>query len=59
MQLLETMAENTQFEVEVPTTDTSSIDRMIIEAFGYHLTRDRIRKEKLPPQRYGCCDLIC
>lgn len=44
IKLSEAMAEKTQFEMEVPTIDTSSSEGTTTYAYNYHLTRDKIRK---------------
>lgn len=28
-------------------------------SLNYHLSHDRVRMEIVPPQRYGCVDLMC
>lgn len=42
--LVETMVEKTQFEVEFSTMDTSISEETITENFDYHLTCDKIRR---------------
>lgn len=51
MNILETMLENTQFKVEVPTMDASSSEGTIIEASDYHLTYDKVKRNIAPSQR--------
>lgn len=57
MNVLETMMEKTQFEVEVPTMDTSSIIGTIIEEYDYHLTRDKVIRDIVRSQRDDYADL--
>ena len=39
------MANKTQFEVEVPTINTSSSEGMITNSFDYQFTRDKVKAE--------------
>lgn len=57
MKLLETMDKKIQFEVQVPTKDTSSSYRTITEAFDCHLTHDKVMMEIVPSQRDNYADL--
>lgn len=65
---LKNMVEKIKFEVEVIIRKTKgkeenkslafrSSKRKFTMAHGYQLTGDKIRREILQPQRYGCVDL--
>lgn len=45
MKFFETMVENTQFEVEVPTLNTNYSEGMIIETYNYYLTCDKVKQD--------------
>lgn len=51
MKLLETMEENTQFEMEVPTMYTNSSEGTITRVSNYPLTRDKVNMKIIPSQR--------
>lgn len=55
------MVENTQFEVEVPTSEiiSSTIDGQHTMSHNYLFTHDRVKREIVQPQRYDYTDLIC
>lgn len=52
------MEENTRFELELPTIESSSsIDGYIIETSNYHLIYNKVRIEIVPCQRYNNANL--
>ena len=59
MKILENMAEKTQFEVEVPTIDTSNNEGMITKTFAYHFIHDKVGKKIIPSQKGGYAGLGC
>ena len=55
--LRETITEKTQFEVEFPTTNTSSSERMVPEIPDYRLTHDKVRRVIVASQMDGYASL--
>lgn len=51
--------DKTQFEVEVPTIDTSSSKRTITKTINYNLTHDKVRRHNVPSQKNGYADIRC
>lgn len=40
------MENKTQFEVEFPTMDTSTSEEITTKIFDYHLTHDKLKRER-------------
>lgn len=59
MKLLETMAEKTQFKVNVSTISTSSNERKIINALDYYLIWTKVMREIVSSQRDNYVRLEC
>lgn len=59
MKFLETITENNQFKVKVLTMDTISSGRTVTEAYDYHLTRDKVRREIILSQTNNYSDFGC
>lgn len=53
------MAEKTQFEVDVPTMDSSSIVGTNEKVSYYHLTHDKLMREIVLSQRYNYDGIGC
>lgn len=58
MKIPKTMAENTQFEMEVPIMNTSSCEEIVTETCDYHLTHEKVMSKIISCQTYNYMDFI-
>lgn len=59
MKVLETMSQETQFEVEVPVRDTSSSERNFTMIFDNHSTRNEVGTKIILSQQYNYDGASC